>query len=94
MLVGHSMDQVSMPKVPGCHTTFADLQSIHAVDTISVLLGPIMQFFRKWVWLHNIFKFEEKGGKYAANKSNKSGYKFIALTKYDKAKTMLRNVVK
>ena len=66
MFIGHSMDIVKMPKVPGYHTKFSKIESIHAVDTISVLLGPIMQFFRKWAWLHNVFRFEEIGGKYAA----------------------------
>jgi hypothetical protein len=59
------MDIVSMPKVPGCCNEFAKIRSIHAEDTISVLLGPIIKFFRKWLWLHNIFRFEENGGKFA-----------------------------
>ena len=67
MLIGHSMDIVSMPKVPGCRTKFGKIQSIQAVDTISVLLGPMMQFFRKWVWFHYVFRFEENCKKYAAN---------------------------
>jgi hypothetical protein len=66
MLIGHSMDIVSMPKAPGCRTKFAKILSIHAEDTIYVLLGPIMQFFRKWAWLHNVFRFEENGRIYAA----------------------------
>ena len=66
MLIGHSMDIVSMPKVSRCRTKFRKIQSMHAGDTISVLLGPIMQFFRKWVWLHNVFRFEENGGENAA----------------------------
>jgi hypothetical protein len=66
MLIGHSMDIVSMPKVPRCRTKFAKIRSIQAVDTISVLLGPMMQLYRKWAWLHTVFSFEENGGKYAA----------------------------
>ena len=29
-------------------------------------LGSLMQFFRKWVFLQIVFRFEENGGKYAA----------------------------
>ena len=65
MSIGQSVDIVSMPKVPGCRTTFEKIRSIQAMDTISALLGPIIKFFRKWAWLH-IFRFEENGGKYAA----------------------------
>ena len=67
MLIGHSTDIVSMPKVPGCHTEFAKIRGIQAVGTISVLLGHIMQFFRKWARIHNVFIFQENGGKYAAD---------------------------
>ena len=28
-------------------------------------LGPIMQFFRKWAWLHIVSRFEGHDGKYA-----------------------------
>jgi hypothetical protein len=51
MLIGQSMDVVSLPKVPGCHTTFAKIRSIHAEDSISVFIGPKMHFFGKWTWL-------------------------------------------
>ena len=33
MLIGHSMDIVSMPKVSGSRTTFAKIRSIQTVDT-------------------------------------------------------------
>ena len=66
MLIGQCMGIVSMAKVPRCRTALAKIRSIRAVDTISMLLGPIMQFFRKWAWLHIIFRFEENGRKYAA----------------------------
>ena len=52
MLIGHS---VGMPKVSGCRTTFANTRSIQTVDTISVLLGPIMQFLKVFLI------FEENG---------------------------------
>ena len=77
MPIGHNMDIVSMPKVPGCRTTFAKTQTIQAVDTISVLLRPIMQVSRKWAWPH------KKMSENVKPKSNQSRYKFIALTNYD-----------
>jgi tRNA(Glu) U13 pseudouridine synthase TruD len=52
MLIGDSMDIVSMPKVPGYRTTVTKIPNIQAVDTISVR--------------HNVFRFELNGGKYAA----------------------------
>ena len=66
MLIGHSMDIVIMAKVPGCRTKFTKILSMYAENTISVLLGLIKQFLSKWAWLHNVFRFEENGGKYAA----------------------------
>ena len=83
MLIGHSMDIVSIPKVPGLRTKFVKIRCMQAVDNIPVLLGHIMQFFRKWAWLHNLSDLM----KIAENmqpKSDESGYKFIALTNYDK----------
>ena len=76
MLIGHSMDIVSMPKVPGCRTKFAKNK-------------VYMQYFRA----HNAFLQEvgvastlsdlKKMEENMQPKSDKSGYKFVALT-YDK----------
>jgi hypothetical protein len=63
MVIGHSMDIVSMPEVPRCHTKLAKIRSIQAVDIISVLSGPIMQLFRKRPWPHNVFRFFLNGRK-------------------------------
>ena len=62
MLIGHSMDIVSMPKVCGCRTTFGNIQSTQAVDTLSVLLGPII--LQKMIMASQ--HYEIKWGKYAA----------------------------
>ena len=36
------MDIVSMPKLPGCRTTFAKILSIQAVDSFSVFNNTIL----------------------------------------------------
>ena len=57
------MDIFSMPNVRGCRTKFAKMRNTRRGHYFRTL-GPIMQFFRKWVWLH-ISTFVENGGKYA-----------------------------
>ena len=74
MLIGHSMDIVSVPKVVILNSP--KYKVLQAVDTISVILEHntiitiiiiiiiIIQFFREWAWLHNGFRFQENGGDY------------------------------
>ena len=80
IIIGHSMDIVSMPKVPGCWTTFGKIGSVQAVDTISGLSCNSSGNLRGFTSFSDLKKMVEN----MQPKYNESGYKIIALTNYNK----------